>query len=675
MAGNLYYSLCSFYCFLLLLITVSHAQPNFYPSCSNDKGNYTANSTYRNNLNTLLSSLSSKTEIDYGFYNFSYGEDTDKIYAIGLCRGDVQPDDCRNCLNNSRVLLTQNCPNQKEAIGWIDNCMLRYSNRSIFGIMETLPGLYMWNTNNATQVDEYNQVLGNLLRSIRDKATSGDSRLKYATGNVTGPNFQNIYGLMQCTPDLSDLKCDECLGGAISDLPGCCNNKVGGRVIRPSCNIRYETYRFYQATAEAPSPLSPSTPPPPPPSINNTSSGGGKSNTSLIAIAIAVPVAVVVLVLSIICTYLRMKKPREISKIPSEDDDEIKTNESLQFNFDTIRLATNDFSDSNKLGEGGFGAVYWGRLSNGQMIAVKRLSMNSNQGDVEFKNEVLLVAKLQHRNLVRLLGFSLEGRERLLVYEFVPNKSLDYFIFDPIKKAQLDWEKRYKIIGGIARGLLYLHEDSQLRIIHRDLKASNILLDEVMNPKISDFGMARLIVVDQTQVNTSRIVGTYGYMAPEYAMHGQFSVKSDVFSFGVLVLEIISGQKNSGIRHGESVEDLLSFAWRNWREGTATNIIDPLLNNCPRNEMIRCIHIGLLCVQENLANRPTMATIALMLNSYSLTLPVPSEPAFFVDSRTRSLPDMQLWEDNSGATRSSESTTKSVRESVNEASITELYPR
>ncbi|KAH9748351.1 Receptor-like serine/threonine-protein kinase SD1-8 [Citrus sinensis] len=277
------------------------------------------------------------------------------------------------------------------------------------------------------------------------------------------------------------------------------------------------------------------------------------------------------------------------------------------FDFETIVRATDNFTDYNKLGQGGFGIVYKGRLLEGQEIAVKRLSRNSGQGIEEFKNEVRLIAKLQHRNLVRLLGCCVEMDEKMLVYEYMENRSLDSVIFDKARSSILNWQRRFNIICGIARGLLYLHQDSRFRIIHRDLKASNILLDKEMTPKISDFGMARIFGGDQTEQNTKRVVGTYGYMSPEYAMDGLFSVKSDVFSFGVLLLETV---------------------WRLWKEGKVLEMVDSSVDNYPANEVLRCIHVGLLCVQENAEERPTMASVVLMLSSETATMPQPKTPGF-----------------------------------------------
>ncbi|TKY66654.1 G-type lectin S-receptor serine/threonine-protein kinase SD1-1 [Spatholobus suberectus] len=332
-----------------------------------------------------------------------------------------------------------------------------------------------------------------------------------------------------------------------------------------------------------------------------------------------------------------------------------------------IIAATNNFSEGNKIGEGGFGSVYWvipylvsnnntqvqttrkvlilhraftdmnvimqGKLASGLEIAVKRLSRNSDQGMSEFVNEVKLIAKVQHRNLVKLLGCCIQKQEKMLVYEYMVNGSLDYFIFDRIKGKLLDWPKRFHIICGIARGLMYLHQDSRLRIIHRDLKASNVLLDNTLNPKISDFGMARTFGGEDIEGNTNRIVGTYGYMAPEYAIDGQFSIKSDVFSFGVLLLEIICGKKSRSYR-GKQILNLVDHVWTLWKKGMTLQIVDSNMeDSCIAAEVLRCIHVGLLCVQQYAEDRPTMTSVVLMLGS-EMELDEPKRPGFLTKKKS-----------------------------------------
>ncbi|XP_051128440.1 receptor-like serine/threonine-protein kinase SD1-8 [Andrographis paniculata] len=316
---------------------------------------------------------------------------------------------------------------------------------------------------------------------------------------------------------------------------------------------------------------------------------------------------------------------------PSETDaDEL---ELPLFDLDTLAIATAEFSDDYKLGKGGFGSVYKGLLG-GQEVAVKRLSKTSGQGAEEFKNEVKLIARLQHRNLVRLLGCCVEMEEKMLVYEYMENKSLDSILFNKDKSAALTWERRFNIICGIARGLLYLHHDSRVRIIHRDLKASNILLDKEMNPKISDFGMARIFGGDQTEAETKRVVGTYGYMSPEYAMDGHFSIKSDVFSFGVLVLEIVSGKKNRGFYQTNNQLNLLAYAWKLYKEGRALEVVDRAAGESfPASEVMRCIQVGLLCVQEQAEDRPTMSTAVVMLSSDFVSLPPAKHPGYCLGRR------------------------------------------
>ncbi|XP_039822073.1 G-type lectin S-receptor-like serine/threonine-protein kinase At1g11410 [Panicum virgatum] len=369
----------------------------------------------------------------------------------------------------------------------------------------------------------------------------------------------------------------------------------------------------------------------PPKGWQNVNYAGHKS----MVVAIAVVVPILALFICGIVSFKIIKKNRKGEVNVKEEDEALvwvagRSSEFMVYNFLQVLEATNNFSEENKLGQGGFGPVYKGRFRDGSEIAAKRLASHSGQGFREFKNEIELIAKLQHTNLVRLLGCCCQGDERLLIYEYMPHKSLDFYIFDEIQRVLLDWNKRLAIIEGIAQGILYLHKHSRLRVIHRDLKASNILLDHEMNPKISDFGLAKIFSLNGTEGNTNRIVGTYGYMAPEYASEGLFSIKSDVFSFGVLTLEIISGKRTSNVHQYGDFINLLGYAWQLWVDGLGLQLVDTSLG-AQRHAlmMMRCINIALLCVQENAVDRPTMSEVAAMLCSDSITLPEPKHPAYF----------------------------------------------
>ncbi|XP_028776257.1 putative receptor-like protein kinase At4g00960 [Neltuma alba] len=552
-------------------------EPRSY-SCS-DGSYFGPNSPFQANLNFLLSSLTSNASLPDGYYRTTVSPSTPStITGLFLCRGDVTPAVCQPCVAAASKEIRRLCPNQTESIIWYDVCMLRYTNGNLNPMV---PYVSLRNTNTiaSSERDRFDRVLSNMLNNVTEKANiqTGSTGKRFATAEVNFTSSETLYSLAQCTPDSA--------GSHVSSEP----------LVPPT---------------------------------------SGSRNISMI-VAIVVPIVVALALLVVGCCFLRKRASKKYNSFTEDAGIDISEIESLQFELAAIEAATKKFSDKNKIGQGGYGAVYKGILPNGQEIAVKRLSVTSLQGAMEFRNEAALVAKLQHRNLVRLLGFCLEGQEKILIYEYVPNKSLDRFLFDPERKTRLDWPKRYKIIAGIARGMLYLHEDSQLRIIHRDLKASNVLLDASMNPKISDFGMAKIFQGDQAQANTGRIVGTFGYMSPEYAMHGQFSVKSDVFSFGVLVLEIITGKKNTDLYQSHQANDLLSYAWNNWTRKTPLELLDPTLRGSySRNEVIRCIHIALSCVQENPSDRPSMANIVLMLNSYSVTLSLPRKPASLLGRRT-----------------------------------------
>ncbi|KAM0951697.1 putative protein kinase RLK-Pelle-DLSV family [Dioscorea sansibarensis] len=653
---------------LLLLLASPALSDTVYQSCET-AGNYTTNSTYQSNLLTLLHSLYSNGSIS-GFYDNTMGTEPNKIYGMVLCRGDTNMTTCRNCLDAARQDVIQICPNNKGALVWYDPCFLRYSNQNFLSSTDNSNSPILLNTQKVSDEPfKYTKLVIELMDTIAQFASYNSSR-KFATWEV---NFTvsdpKIYGLTQCTPDLSGDQCYKCLQRAFNAIPNWVDSR-GLRVIGVRCNFRYELYPFYEGKSTV---LFPASSPPSPSSGTNTTGTttveeGSSNHVGMVALFVVLPFLASVVLVSVIYFVFRRRTDMHMVFLPENGDETLLASaESKLFDLSILREATDNFSDANTLGEGGFGPVYKGALKDGQEIAVKRLSRTSEQGLLELRNEVVFVANLQHRNLVRLLGCCLEENEKLLVYEYLSNTSLDKILFDPVRRQVLEWCTRYRIIEGISRGLLYLHVDSRLRIIHRDLKASNILLDKDMNPKISDFGLAKHFGANETHKNTTRIAGTYGYMAPEYAIYGVFSTKSDVYSYGVLILEIVTGRKNSDFKRSNPPTNLLSHVWQRWNEGNALELVDQILGNrFIKEQVLRCIHIGLLCVQEDPTKRPSMASVVNMLSSHSIPLPTSTAPAFFI------APDLILdfvnEEDVNGYKHAQ-------MVSENEVSISEMDPR
>ncbi|KAL2925725.1 Cysteine-rich receptor-like protein kinase 25 [Bienertia sinuspersici] len=453
------------------LVDHSHHIVSFCPGYSH----YNQGSEFQSNLNLLYTNLTTRSTAAY-FYNFTIGDAPNKVYGLFFC-GNLGPlgnnESCHECVRRAVGEVQQRCPFSKEYIVWYLGCMLRFSGRSIFSVNDV--SIHYKFVLPPTTYSEFNQTLSDTFTSVIHNATTANTSTAPAPTVVDVAGGLSLNGYADCTPDLSSSDCMNCLQTARGRFP-----MIGARagmLLQPSCKLLY---------------------------VFNDTRSFKPAKEHHVGLGVTIAVAGASLLLNVILLIRKTRKPA----VQPTGLDEIESNDNLQFEFGAIKFATDNFSPAYKLGRGGFGVVYMGTLPDGQAVAVKRLSNASGQGIREFKTEASLAAKLQHKNLVKVYGFCLKGDEKLLIYEFVPNKSLDRFLFDEKRGALLRWDIRYKIIVGIARGLLYLHDDSRPKIIHRDLKPSNILLDGEMNPKIADFGMARLFGGDQTHGNTSRVAGT-----------------------------------------------------------------------------------------------------------------------------------------------------------------------
>ncbi|CAN6344829.1 unnamed protein product [Urochloa humidicola] len=654
-------------------------------------GNYTANSTYEANINLLAATLPANTSAAAFLYaTASVGAVPDIVYALALCRPDATAaDGCERCVAGAFVGAQRGCPLFKDAMAFYDLCQLRFSNRNFFLDDDYIVNTYALQGPHAIDagggaarraaVEAFDAAVGRLVNATAGYAAENTSPARFATGEEgfedEGITTTKIYAMAQCTPDRTVDVCRTCLNAIVSQLPSYFSGRNGGGVFGVWCSFRYQVYPFFSGQPMLQLPMFLAAAPAPAASRRQDES---RKRTGRVLAIVMPTTGALLLATTVVWFWRRRSEERSFPNYPTGSDD-IQGADMLLHDLSTLRVATQDFADSKILGKGGFGIVYKGVLPDGQEIAVKRLCQSSRQGIEELKSELVLVAKLHHRNLVRLIGVCLQEQQKILVYEYMPNRSLDSILFDPDRKKELDWAQRFKIIDGIARGLQYLHEESQLKIVHRDLKASNILLDSNYIPKISDFGLAKIFGGDQSKYVTLRVAGTYGYMAPEYAMRGLYSTKSDVFSFGVLVLEIVTGRRNGGSYNTEQDIDLINIVWEHWTRGNVMDLVDPsLIDHPPTEEMLKCIHIGLLCVQRKPSARPTMSWVNVMLSSSTVCLPSLSKSAFFIQDVSVSdcsAADCSVALARPGGSAGCADDSAVTMQSMDDAAVQELSPR
>ncbi|KAM0900944.1 hypothetical protein ACQ4PT_020323 [Festuca glaucescens] len=502
------------------------------------------------------------------------------VFGLGQCLRDLSALDCKLCFSEVRSLLPKCYPRVGGRL-FLDGCFGRYANYSFFGEARgpadaTVCGS---GTNYTANPRGFAVAVRAALANVTDAAASADGFAVWSsdTGGA------RAFALAQCWGSLNTTACAQCLRAAAGAVAGVRAGNGGARAL--------------QRMLPSATPRGSSTP----------RRGRGHQKGIL----------------------KREKQSKSFIDMYGDGVSARIAQSSLNFKYEELRKATNYFDPANKLGQGSNGAVYKAVLPDGKEVAVKRLFLNTREWVDQFFNEVELISQVRHKSLVKLLGCSVNGPESLLVYEYYFNKSLELFLFDASRSRKLTWDLRVDIIQGIAEGLSYLHEESETRIIHRDIKASNILLDDKYKPKITDFGLARAFAEDMTHLTTG-VAGTLGYMAPEYVVHGHLTEKADVFSYGILVLEIVTGKRCSGSIGSHGGQALLTKVWNHYKDNTVERVIDrSIYEDTIRDEVLHTLQIGLMCAQANPGDRPTMTKVVELLRSHKHDVEIVlSDPPF-----------------------------------------------
>ncbi|KAM5558337.1 cysteine-rich receptor-like protein kinase 2 [Rosa sericea] len=581
--------------------------------------NATSVSNFHANLNGTFLDL--KAQLLNGSKHFATAQQakgSDPVYAMTQCRNYLSSADCLSCFA-AAVSQIRNCSTYNGARVIYDGCFLRYEGHGFFDqtVATDLGNGAHCENQTGSPATNVTAAAEELLMDLQVATPKINGFFAASKEVVSGSGNTTVYGMAQCAETTTETGCQDCLKVAYRNIQSCLPN-TDGRAVDAGCFLRYSATSFFPDNQTT--------------NITPFLEKGGNSRKKAIIIGVVVGgVGLILLIVGVLIYFRLSRKPKTVRRGDILGATELQG--PVNYKYKDLKSATANFSDANKLGEGGFGDVYKATLNNGKTVAVKKLAiLKSDRAMTSFENEVKLISNVHHRNLIRLLGCCSKGPELLLIYEYMANNSLDKFLFGQ-KRGSLNWKQRNDIILGTARGLAYLHEEFHVCIIHRDIKPSNILLDDGFQPRIADFGLARLLPKDQSHLST-RFAGTLGYTAPEYALHGQLSEKVDTYSYGVVLLEIVSGQKSSEIKSDAMGEFLLEKAWKLYENGQHLELVDETLdpNDYEAEDVKKIVEIALMCAQSSPALRPTMSELVVLLKSTGSWVNKPLTRPVFVDS-------------------------------------------
>ncbi|XP_066341437.1 L-type lectin-domain containing receptor kinase IX.1-like [Miscanthus floridulus] len=635
---------------LLLLLAVVVVVVGLLPPCAADddeepylpldticpaSSNFIAGTVFEANLDILVHRLTAAAAAAGGFYNDSYSgrssgpspSASDEVFGFVMCTIDSSWQGCQKCLDTApSYLLGTACPKSRMAAVMYGDCILRYSDQQPFFNDETDRGRIFFTAVTDTFADVIDARWELMKRLIAEAASSP---LRFANGSQAyNEGRSDTYGVVQCRRDFDPTHCTECLNYQIQKLLTSYPNNTVASARGYSCYARYQADPFDTILV-------------PPADLPSPPSKKDARLPLIIGLEAAAAASGILFLLSLsiqIWLFSRWWQKR----IDKDDMEEKFVNGAgpKRFCYNVLAAATGNFSDEQKLGEGGFGSVYRGILAELNLhVAIKRVSKGSRQGRKEYAAEVTIISRLRHRNLVQLIGWCHSHEELLLVYELMPNGSLDAHLY--IEERMLPWSLRYDIILGIGSALLYLHQDCEQGVLHRDIKPSNVMLDASFNAKLGDFGLARLVDHGQGP-HTTELAGTMGYMDPECMITGRFSTESDIYSFGVVLLEVACGRQPVRVlQHNNTAVHLTQPVSELYERGTILDAADPRLNeNFDAREMECVLVVGLWCTQQDRSLRPSIRQAASALR-FEASLPtLSSTPP--VGRRLSSIPSFNV---------------------------------